>query len=127
MMKLKRNQKGFTLIELLVVVVVLGILAAIALPRFLSAKEHTELRTCQTNMTAINSALEEYCLKNNMVADDIVENDLNVVMGTTDIGITYFPDGTPKCPGGGAYSLDNTSKRVRCDKHGSLAEWSTGL
>jgi prepilin-type N-terminal cleavage/methylation domain-containing protein len=127
MLKPKKNQKGFTLVELLIVVVILGILAAISLPRFLSAKEQTELRTCQSSMTAINSALEEYCLKNNLVADDIDGDDLSTIMGTTDSGVTYFPDGEPRCPRDGTYSLDNTSKRVRCDIHGSLANWLAGI
>ena len=45
---MKTNKKGFTLIELLIVVVIIGILAAIAIPKFANTKDKSDLRNLAT-------------------------------------------------------------------------------
>jgi len=54
------NRKGFTLIELLIVVVIIGILAAIAIPKFANTKEKAYLASMKSNLRNLITAEEAY-------------------------------------------------------------------
>jgi len=54
------NRKGFTLIELLIVVVIIGILAAIAIPKFANTKEKAYLATMKSDLRNLITAEESY-------------------------------------------------------------------
>ena len=55
-----RNTKGFTLIELLIVVVIIGILAAIAIPKFANTKEKAYLAAMKSDLRNLVTAEESY-------------------------------------------------------------------
>jgi type II secretion system protein G len=54
------NRKGFTLIELLIVVVIIGILAAIAIPKFAATKDKAKLASVKTDLRNLETAQEAY-------------------------------------------------------------------
>jgi type IV pilus assembly protein PilA len=54
------NRKGFTLIELLIVVVIIGILAAIAIPKFATTKDKAKLASVKTDLRNYMTAQEAY-------------------------------------------------------------------
>ena len=72
-MNIRKNNQGFTLIELLIVVVIIGILAAIAIPRFSSTKgkafdaaAKTDLRNAMTAQEAYYSDFQLYGAAGNL-------------------------------------------------------------
>jgi len=57
---MKRGQKGFTLIELMIVVAIIGILAAIAIPNFVSFKKKSIISSAVANLETVRSGLSQY-------------------------------------------------------------------
>ncbi len=73
-----RNSKGFTLIELMIVVVIIGILAAIAIPNFISMQDRAREGSVKANMHTIQLAAEDFAVQSNGVyataAADVTPN-----------------------------------------------------
>jgi prepilin-type N-terminal cleavage/methylation domain-containing protein len=67
-----RSRQGFTLIELLIVVVIIGILAAIAIPKFANTKERAIVASMKSDLRNLASAQEAYWVENRMYYGGVI-------------------------------------------------------
>jgi prepilin-type N-terminal cleavage/methylation domain-containing protein len=84
----KKNNEGFTLIELLVVIIIIGILAAIALPAFLNQASKAKQSEAKTNIGSLNRGQQAYFLENGKMSDKVDLLGLGIPTETTNYKYT---------------------------------------
>jgi len=70
----RSDRRGFTLIELLIVVVIIGILAAIAIPKFASTKERAMVATMKSDLRNLATEEESYLFDHSTYYGGVVPN-----------------------------------------------------
>ncbi|HKV73646.1 MAG TPA: prepilin-type N-terminal cleavage/methylation domain-containing protein [Gemmatimonadales bacterium] len=91
---MRRNRAGFTLIELLIVVVIIGILAAIAIPKFGATKVKGYVAVMRSDLRNLATAQEAYVADNNTYFSGSVPNTALIYNPSSGVTVT-ITEGTP--------------------------------
>jgi type IV pilus assembly protein PilA len=94
-----RSKKGFTLIELLIVVVIIGILASIAIPKFANTKDKAYVAAMKSDLRNLATYQEQYAADNNGAYFTGTATSLIAVQGfTTSQNVTILAIALPGTP-----------------------------
>jgi len=141
-MKFKSSRKAFTLIELVVVVLILGILAAVAVPKLINTSRTATDNGMKQTLSVVRDAIEMYVAENNGdlpgvggdLATDLVpflRSDFPICpVGAKNATVNHVTDGNPLSGTGTAaptdgWIYDSTTGEFICSFNGELASDAT--
>ncbi len=118
-----RSEDGFTLIELLVVILIIGILAAIAIPTFLNQRTKGQDACAKSQVRTMATAMETYFTDNNTYSG-VTMDALNAIESAV-TGAGACGNGTTAVAGqtvAGVCAVGNTSRDSYCVSETSVAQ-----
>ena len=113
-MKISTNHKsGFTLVEIMIVVAIIGLLAAIAIPNFVKARENAQRNACIANLKQIDGAKATWALEQKKTNTD--------TPAVTDLyGSANYIRDQPYCPANGTYDPAQVQVKATCTLGASM-------
>ena len=106
------KRKNFTLVEIMIVVAIIGLLAAIAIPNFIQARNKARTNSCINNLRQIDAAKEQWAMANNKTEADTAPTFADLIV-TTDLANSYIK-ATPLCKSNGTYTVAKIGTNPSC-------------
>jgi type IV pilus assembly protein PilA len=100
---LRSKKKGFTLIELVMVIAIIGVLAAIIMPKFSDQKSKANDAATRANLESLRSALQMYVSEQNYVPTSAAQAQAALISGVPKVYLRAIPN---------AYTGSTTSTAV---------------
>jgi len=105
------SRRGFTLVEIMIVVAIIGMLATIAIPNFVKARERANMSACIENLRQIEGATQQWALD--------LKKDAGQTVAYQDI--KDYLRNSVVCPSGGtsfadSYTLTTVDERPTCQR-----------
>lgn len=95
-MKINARQGGFTLVEIMIVVAIIALLASIAVPNFIRARQRSQATVVKNELRMIEGAIDQYAIENNKIKTSAV--------AWADVQ-KYIKEGTPLYTSGGVDTM----------------------